>query len=133
LTAGTSDRPTPTHRAVMLPWQLSAAVAAPRISCPICVLPSRLERWPARQSRSAGDVDILVNNAGIAPAGSTPSMTEAQIDTALAANVKVPFVLVAELAPGMAERGEARPSRSEAWLPSSGSPEWRYTGRARLP
>ena len=31
LTAGTSDRPTPTHRAVMLSWQLSAAVAALRI------------------------------------------------------------------------------------------------------
>ena len=53
-----------------------------------------------------GHVDILVNNAGIAPAAPTPDMTEADIDTALAVNVKVPFVLVAELAPAMAERGK---------------------------
>jgi NAD(P)-dependent dehydrogenase (short-subunit alcohol dehydrogenase family) len=53
-----------------------------------------------------GHVDILVNNVGIAPAGPTPDMTEEDIDTALAVNVKVPFVLVAELAPAMAERGK---------------------------
>ncbi len=33
-------------------------------------------------------------------------MTEAEIDLALAVNVKVPFVLVGELAPGMADRGK---------------------------
>jgi len=62
----------------------------------------------ARQAVDAGGghVDILVNNVGIAPAGPTPDMTEKDIDTVLAVNVKVPFVLVAELAPAMAERGK---------------------------
>jgi NAD(P)-dependent dehydrogenase (short-subunit alcohol dehydrogenase family) len=54
----------------------------------------------------SGHVDILVNNAGIARAGPTPEMAEADIDTALAVKVKVPFVLVAELAPAMAARGK---------------------------
>jgi NAD(P)-dependent dehydrogenase (short-subunit alcohol dehydrogenase family) len=53
-----------------------------------------------------GHVDILVNNLGIAPGGPTAGITEAEIDLALSINVKVPFVLVAELAPAMAERGK---------------------------
>ncbi len=52
-----------------------------------------------------GRVDILVNNAGVFPAGPTPEMTEADIDEVFAVNVKVPFVLVAQLAPAMAARG----------------------------
>jgi NAD(P)-dependent dehydrogenase (short-subunit alcohol dehydrogenase family) len=52
-----------------------------------------------------GQVDILVNNAGVFPAGSTADMTEADIDGVFAVNVKVPFVLVAQLAPAMAARG----------------------------
>jgi NAD(P)-dependent dehydrogenase (short-subunit alcohol dehydrogenase family) len=65
-------------------------------------------RMLARQAMEAGRgrVDILVNCAGIAPAGPTPDMTEAEIDMALAVNVKVPFVLVGALAPGMAECGK---------------------------
>jgi NAD(P)-dependent dehydrogenase (short-subunit alcohol dehydrogenase family) len=53
-----------------------------------------------------GRVDILVNNAGIFPAGPTPDMTETDIDAVFAVNVKVPFVLVGELAPAMAARGK---------------------------
>jgi NAD(P)-dependent dehydrogenase (short-subunit alcohol dehydrogenase family) len=53
-----------------------------------------------------GHVDILINNAGIFPMGPTPQMTEADIDAVFAVNVKVPFILVAELAPAMAARGK---------------------------
>jgi NAD(P)-dependent dehydrogenase (short-subunit alcohol dehydrogenase family) len=53
----------------------------------------------------AGHVDILVNNAGIFPFGATSETTEELFDTVYATNVKVPFVLVGELAPKMAERG----------------------------
>ncbi len=53
-----------------------------------------------------GHVDILVNNAGVFPFGPTPSHTEAEFDTVYAVNVKVPFFLVAELAPAMVERGK---------------------------
>ena len=55
----------------------------------------------------AGDrhVDILINNAGIALLGPSNAATEAEFDETFALNVKVPFFLVASLAPAMAERG----------------------------
>jgi NAD(P)-dependent dehydrogenase (short-subunit alcohol dehydrogenase family) len=52
-----------------------------------------------------GRVDVLVNNAGIYPFGPTEDMEESLFDAVHALNVKAPFYLVAELAPGMAERG----------------------------
>ena len=62
----------------------------------------------ARQATELGDghVDILVNNAAISPMGPTASMAEDDIDAVFAINVKVPFVLVGELAPAMARRGK---------------------------
>lgn len=53
-----------------------------------------------------GRVDILINNAGIYPFGPTHEMTEEQFDRVFSINVKVPYFLVAELAPLMAERGK---------------------------
>ncbi len=52
-----------------------------------------------------GHVDILVNNAGLAVGGPSAAATEAEFDETFAVNVKVPFFLVAALAPAMAERG----------------------------
>jgi len=52
-----------------------------------------------------GHVDILINNAGVALLGPTNAATEAEFDETFAVNVKVPFFLVASLAPAMAERG----------------------------
>ena len=52
-----------------------------------------------------GHVDILVNNAAIYPFGPTHEATEQDFDKVFDLNVKVPFFLVAELAPKMAERG----------------------------
>lgn len=52
-----------------------------------------------------GHVDILVNNAGVFPFGPTEQMTGADFDTVFAVNVEVPYFLVAELAPRMADRG----------------------------
>jgi NAD(P)-dependent dehydrogenase (short-subunit alcohol dehydrogenase family) len=52
-----------------------------------------------------GHVDILINNAGVALLGPSSAATEAEFDETFALNVKVPFFLVAELAPAMAERG----------------------------
>ena len=52
-----------------------------------------------------GHVDILVNNAGVFLFGPTAETAEADFDQVFAVNVKVPFFLVAELAPGMAQRG----------------------------
>jgi NAD(P)-dependent dehydrogenase (short-subunit alcohol dehydrogenase family) len=52
-----------------------------------------------------GHVDILINNAGVALLGPSSAATETEFDETFALNVKVPFFLVAELAPAMAERG----------------------------
>jgi NAD(P)-dependent dehydrogenase (short-subunit alcohol dehydrogenase family) len=52
-----------------------------------------------------GHVDILINNVGVALLGPSSAATEAEFDETFALNVKVPFFLVAELAPAMAERG----------------------------
>ncbi|MET8956541.1 SDR family NAD(P)-dependent oxidoreductase [Streptomyces sp. NPDC004393] len=53
-----------------------------------------------------GKVDTLVNAAGIFPFGPTDSHVEGDFDAVYNVNVKVPFFLVAELAPAMAERGK---------------------------
>jgi NAD(P)-dependent dehydrogenase (short-subunit alcohol dehydrogenase family) len=53
-----------------------------------------------------GRVDILINNAGIYPFGPTHEMTEEAFDRVFSLNVKVPYFLVAELAPLMAKRGK---------------------------
>ena len=52
-----------------------------------------------------GHVDILISNAGVALMGPSDAATEADFDETFAVNVKVPFFLVASLAPAMAERG----------------------------
>jgi NAD(P)-dependent dehydrogenase (short-subunit alcohol dehydrogenase family) len=52
-----------------------------------------------------GHVDILINNAGVALLGPSSAATEAEFDETFALNVKIPFFLVAALAPAMAERG----------------------------
>ncbi|WP_436535537.1 SDR family NAD(P)-dependent oxidoreductase [Actinoplanes sp. HUAS TT8] len=59
----------------------------------------------ATAERLAGPIDILVNSAGIFPFGPTEKMTGEQFEQVYALNVKVPYFLVAELAPRMAERG----------------------------
>ncbi|RED66341.1 SDR family NAD(P)-dependent oxidoreductase [Cohnella lupini] len=53
-----------------------------------------------------GSIDILINNAGIGSFGPTDASTEAQFDLVFGVNTKVPYFLVAELAPLMAERGK---------------------------
>jgi NAD(P)-dependent dehydrogenase (short-subunit alcohol dehydrogenase family) len=53
-----------------------------------------------------GKIDILVNNAGIFPSGPTSEASDEDIDSVYAVNVKAPFILVASVAPGMAERGK---------------------------
>ena len=52
-----------------------------------------------------GRIDILVNNAGIFPGGPTTDTAESDIDEVWDVNVKAPFLLVAELVPGMTARG----------------------------
>ena len=53
-----------------------------------------------------GHVDILINNAGVFPFGPTHETTEEAFESVYSLNVKVPYFLVAELAPLMAKRGK---------------------------
>ena len=59
-----------------------------------------------------GQVDILINNAGIYPFGPTHEMDEGQFDKVYSLNVKVPYFLVAELAPQMAKERQGRNRQS---------------------
>jgi NAD(P)-dependent dehydrogenase (short-subunit alcohol dehydrogenase family) len=52
-----------------------------------------------------GRVDVLVNNAGVFPFGPTEQTSQADFDRVYRVNVRVPYFLVARLAPAMAERG----------------------------
>jgi 3-oxoacyl-[acyl-carrier protein] reductase len=78
----------------------------------------------AREATRAlgGRVDILVNNAGIYPATATASLTDADLDAVLATNVRAPHVLVAELAPAMAERGTGAIINIGSWMSRVGIP-----------
>ena len=67
-----------------------------------------------------GHVDILINNAGVFPFGPTHETTEAVFDSVYSLNVKVPYFLVAELAPLMAKKEQS--SIYRRWLPITGRP-----------
>lgn len=64
-------------------------------------------RLLAKKALDLGDghVDILINNAATFPYGMTHETTESNFDGVFGVNVKVPYFLVAELAPLMAKRG----------------------------
>jgi 3-oxoacyl-[acyl-carrier protein] reductase len=55
-------------------------------------------------SRQLGDIDILVNNAGIGWFGPLHEATEADWDGVIKTNLKAPFLLMREVAPGMIRR-----------------------------
>ncbi|MYZ34870.1 MULTISPECIES: SDR family oxidoreductase [unclassified Streptomyces] len=58
-----------------------------------------------RLAREAGEIDILINNAGVYKFLPTSQMTDELFDLHMNLNTKVPYLLVRELAPGMAARG----------------------------
>ena len=55
-----------------------------------------------------GPVDILVNNAGVNIRGGIADLTEAEFDQVINVNLKAPFLVAKQFAPGMAERGWGR-------------------------
>ena len=69
-----------------------------------------------------GRVDILVNNAAVCPATTTVALSDAQLDEALAVNIRAPHVLVAALVPAMAERGAGVVVTIGSWMATVGSP-----------
>jgi NAD(P)-dependent dehydrogenase (short-subunit alcohol dehydrogenase family) len=87
----------------------------------------------AKQAVAAGGghVDILINNAGFAVGGPTQTTTEAEFDETYAINVKVPFFLVAELAPLMAERGSGAIVNITTMVAGFGQPGLAVYGSSR--
>ncbi|WP_354026904.1 SDR family NAD(P)-dependent oxidoreductase [Curtobacterium oceanosedimentum] len=72
-----------------------------------------------RRPRGSGH---LVNNAGVYPGGPTESLDDATVDDLLATNIRAPHVLVAALAPGMAERGSGHIVNIGSWMARVGVP-----------
>src|SRR5579859_3408821 len=78
-----------------------------------------------------GHVDILINNAGVAIMGPSNLATEAEFDASFGLNVKVPFFLVASLAPAMAERGWGSIVNLSTMVASFGQPGMALYGASR--
>jgi NAD(P)-dependent dehydrogenase (short-subunit alcohol dehydrogenase family) len=78
-----------------------------------------------------GHVDILINNAGIFPFGLTHEMTEEVFDNVYSLNVKVPYFLVAELAPLMATRGKGAIVNVSTMVADYGAPGMSLYGSSK--
>jgi NAD(P)-dependent dehydrogenase (short-subunit alcohol dehydrogenase family) len=78
-----------------------------------------------------GHVDILINNAGVSVLGPAELATEEEFDETFAVNVKVPFFLVAALAPTMAERGGGAIVSISTMVASFGQPGMAMYGASR--
>jgi NAD(P)-dependent dehydrogenase (short-subunit alcohol dehydrogenase family) len=78
-----------------------------------------------------GHVDILINNAGIYPFGPTHEMTEEVFDRVYSLNVKVPYFLVAELAPLMAKRGKGAIVNLSTMVADYGAPGMSLYGSSK--
>ncbi|MDT7576997.1 MAG: hypothetical protein QOH17_3330 [Pseudonocardiales bacterium] len=69
-----------------------------------------------------GWIDVLVNNAAVCLATTTLELADADLDAALAINIRAPHVLVAALVPAMLERGHGVVITIGSWMASVGSP-----------
>jgi len=78
-----------------------------------------------------GHVDILINNAGIYPFGPTHEMTEELFERVYSLNVKVPYFLVAELAPLMAKRGKGAIVNLSTMVADYGAPGMSLYGSSK--
>ena len=78
-----------------------------------------------------GHVDILINNAGIYPFGPTHETTEEMFERVYALNVKVPYFLVAELAPLMAKKGKGAIVNLSTMVADYGAPGMSLYGSSK--
>jgi NAD(P)-dependent dehydrogenase (short-subunit alcohol dehydrogenase family) len=78
-----------------------------------------------------GHVDILINNAGVYPFGPTHETTEESFDKVYSLNVKVPYFLVAELAPLMAKRGKGAIINLSTMVADYGAPGMSLYGSSK--
>ena len=78
-----------------------------------------------------GRIDILINNAGIYPFGPTHETNEESFDKVYSLNVKVPYFLVAELAPLMAKRGKGAIVNLSTMVADYGAPGMSLYGSSK--
>lgn len=71
---------------------------------------------------AGGQLDILVNNAGVYPVSPTEALADDDLDAMLTTNIRAPHVLVAELVPAMAERGQGVVVNVGSWMAHVGTP-----------
>ena len=97
-------------RAVFVPSDLTA--------------PSEHLRAFAVQATDAagGHLDAVVHNAALCPAVDTLSLTDADLEAALAVNVRAPHVLTAALVPAMLDRGRGAIVVIGSWMAHIGHP-----------
>lgn len=69
---------------------------------------------------AGGHLDVLVHNAAVCPPVDTVGLSDADLETTLAVNVRAPHVLTAALAPAMAERGSGAIVVIGSWMASVG-------------
>ena len=84
-----------------------------------------------RVAEAAGEIDVLVNCAGVAAMGPTADTDEAALDSLFQINVKVPFFLVAALAPKIAARGGGSIINVSTMVASYGQPGLAAYGASR--
>lgn len=76
----------------------------------------------AATEAAGGRLDAVVHNAGICPAVDTLSLTDSDLETALAVNVRAPHVLTAALAPTMVDHGRGWIVVIGSWMAHVGHP-----------
>jgi NAD(P)-dependent dehydrogenase (short-subunit alcohol dehydrogenase family) len=77
-----------------------------------------------RLAAAAGPIDVLINNAGIYKFGDTASTDDETFDEHVNVNLRAPYILVAQLVPGMVERGHGtvvNVSTVAASIPAAGA------------
>jgi NAD(P)-dependent dehydrogenase (short-subunit alcohol dehydrogenase family) len=85
--------------------------------------PEALRSFARAATQAAGGrLDAVVHNAALCPAVDTLGLTDADLDAALAVNVRAPHVLTAALAPAMVERGSGAIVVLGSWMAHVGHP-----------
>lgn len=102
---------------------LAAGGRAHALTADLGAEPAAVRAFAARaQDALGGRIDILVNNAGVYPGAATATVTDDEMQALWATNIRAPHVLVAALAPRMAERGEGAVVNIGSWMARVGVP-----------
>lgn len=97
-------------RAVFVPSDLTAS-------------PDELRTFAQAATEAAGGrLDAVVHNAAVCPAVDTLSLSDTELETALAVNIRAPHVLTAALAPAMVDRRRGWIVVVGSWMAQVGHP-----------